>query len=86
MATNTNTSPSAVSARLHRAGFTIVATRKLQGIRVSRGVLGEVGVEVDHDTPGSETRVADMVEEELQTWDGYTFRRVGNHFYVSKAP
>lgn len=80
------TSAPAVSAKLHRAGFAIVATRRQEGIRVSRGILGSVSVVVDHDTPISEARVADMVEEELKTWEGYTYRRTeGNHFYVSKA-
>jgi hypothetical protein len=79
------TSPSAVSARLHRAGFTTVATRKLEGIRVGRGVLGTVHVEVDHDLQRSETVVADLLEEEFKTWAGYTYRRTpGNHFYVQK--
>lgn len=79
------TSATAVSARLHRAGFTTVATRKLEGIRVSRGILGSVSVAVDHDTARSEARVADLLEAELKTWDGYTYRRSeGNHFYVMK--
>lgn len=82
----TNTSPAAVSARLRKAGFGIVATRMLQGIRVSKSVLGEVHVVVDHDTKGSAHRVADLVEAELATWDGYTFRRNEDvHFYVKKA-
>lgn len=80
-----NTSASAVSARLRKAGFGIVATRNREGIRVSRGVLGEVCVEVDHNFPRSETRVADLVAEELADWAGYAVRRNGNHFYVSKA-
>jgi hypothetical protein len=83
------TSASAVSARLHKAGFAIVATRKLQGIRVSRGILGSVSVEVDLDVPRQETRLANLVEEELKTWEGYTYRRTsngqGSHFYISKA-
>jgi hypothetical protein len=52
---------------------------------VGRGVLGEVHVEVDHDTPGSEKRVADLVGAELQGWEGYEVRRNENHFYVRKA-
>lgn len=80
------TSPSAVSAKLHRAGFNTVATRKLEGIRVSRGVLGSVSIEVDHDLPRSEARVADLLATELATWEGYEVRRTqgGNHFYVIK--
>lgn len=79
------TSPAAVSAKLHRAGFTTVATRKLEGIRVSRGILGSVSVQVDHDAPRSEARVADLLEEELKSWEGYTYRRASNHFYVMRA-
>lgn len=78
------TSPSAVSARLHRAGFNTVATRKLEGIRVSKGILGSVSIEVDHDTPRSEARVADLLAAELATWEGFEVRRASNHFYVRR--
>lgn len=86
MNTTKATSPTAVSAKLHRAGFTTVATRKLEGIRVSRGILGSVSVEVDHDTPRSEARVADLLAAEFATWTDYDVRRTqgGNHFYVTK--
>lgn len=80
-----NTSPSAVSARLKRVGFGIVATRNLEGIRVSKSVLGEVSIAVDHDMPGSEKRAADALAEELATWDGYEVRRNENHFYIKKV-
>lgn len=81
----TNTSAAAVSARLRKAGFGIVATRMLEGIRVSKGVLGEVHVVVDHDMPGSARRVAELVAAELDKWEGYEYRRHEDvHFYIKK--
>jgi hypothetical protein len=79
------TSAPAVSARLHKAGFAIVASHHREGIRVSRGALrGSVRVTVDLDMPGKETRLADLVTEELIKWEGYDFTRNGNHFTVTK--
>jgi hypothetical protein len=81
----TGTSAAAVSARLHRAGFGVVATRNREGIRVSRGALrGQVCVTVDLDRPGEEGRLANLVAEELVKWEGYDFTRNGNHFTVKK--
>lgn len=80
------TSPTAVSAKLHRAGFNTVATRKLEGIRVSRSALGEVHIVVDHDMHRSAKRVADLLDTELKTWEGYTYRRNDDvHFYIKKT-
>lgn len=80
-----NTTPQAVSARLKRSGFTTVATRNLEGIRVSRGILGSVSIDVDLDVPRQEERLANLVAEELAKWDGFEVWRASNHFYVRKS-
>lgn len=80
------TSAPYVSARLRKAGFGIVGgDRRRDGIRVSRGILGQVSVDVDIIDAKMEAALAQLVAEELATWEGYTIRRVDNHFYVGKA-
>lgn len=86
MQQNQNTSPAAVSARLRRAGFGIVATRNREGIRVSRGALrGTVCVTVDLDREGEAERLADTLHEELKGWEGYDVKRYACTFTVSKS-
>lgn len=81
-----NTSPTAVSTRLRKARFAMAATRKHEGVRVSRGALaGQVSVSVDYDKDRDGTIIADALAEELATWDGYTFARTGMHFTVVKS-
>lgn len=81
------TSASAVSAKLHKAGFAIVSgDRRREGIRVSKSVLGEVNIVVDLDMHRPAKRLADLVDEELKTWEGYEYRRRDDvFFYISKA-
>lgn len=82
----TQTSPSAVSARLRRAGFGIVATRNREGIRVSRGALpGFVNVTVDLDRPGEAARLTEAVAAELAGWEGYRVVGADGMFTVTKA-
>ncbi|QAY16145.1 hypothetical protein SEA_SONALI_33 [Arthrobacter phage Sonali] len=86
----THTSAAAVSARLRRAGFTPIATtsRRREGIRVTRGALpGNVSIVVDLDIVRQATRLADLLEAELKTWEGFTFYRHADvHFNISKQP
>jgi hypothetical protein len=80
------TTPSAVSARLRRAGFGIVATRNREGIRVSRGALpGFVNVTVDLDRPGEAARLTEAVAAELAAWEGYRVVGTGGMFTVTKG-
>lgn len=80
-----NTTPSAISAKLRKAGFGIVATRNREGIRVTRGALaGQVTITVDHDSDASVARTAILLENELKGWRGYTYTKNGTHFTITK--
>jgi hypothetical protein len=83
------TSPAAVSARLRKAGFGIVATYYREGIRVRNNGArnnGKVCVVVDMDRNGEAARTADLLDAELATWEGFDVRREGiNHFYIAKT-
>lgn len=76
-----------VSARLRKAGFGVVSTRRQEGIRVTRGALsGQVHISVDLDRPNEKARTADALANWLSmTAPGLRWKwqhRGDGHFVV----
>ena len=80
------TTPQAVSAKLRREGFRPVADYRREGVRVSKGALGRVLVQVQIDTPSAEARMVEAVAGALATWEGYEVEHDADSpfFYVRK--
>lgn len=79
----TQTTATAVSAKLRRAGFPTTPNYSRAGLRVSKSWRrGLVSVVVVQNSDRAADRMADQLAQELATWEGYKIGRNGGAGHV----